>query len=124
MLKVVYCLRRQPHLARAEFQAYWRTVHGPLVAERAAVLGICRYVQSHTLDDAAQAPLRAPRGTAEPYDGIAELWLATAGTSTPQARAAALALLEDERHFIDLARSCVFVTAEHEVVSNGSKGQR
>ncbi len=124
MLKVVYCLRRQPHLGPAEFQAYWRTVHGPLVVERAAVLGICRYVQSHTLDDAAHAPLRTPRGTAEPYDGVAELWLATVGTSALQAREAALALLEDERRFIDLARSCVFVTAEHELVPAGSKGQR
>ena len=120
MLKVVYCLRRKPHLGRAEFQAYWRTVHGPLVVECAAVLGIGRYVQSHTLDDAAQAPLRTPRGTAEPYDGIAELWLDTVGTSAPpQAPEAALALLEDERRFIDLARSCVFVTAEHELVPGG-----
>lgn len=116
MLKVVYCLRRQPHLGRAEFQAYWRTVHGPLVVERAAVLGIRRYVQSHTQGDAAHAPLRTPRGTVEPYDGIAELWLDAAGTTEPQARPAALALLEDERRFIDLARSCVFVTAEHELV--------
>jgi len=117
MLKLVYCLRRQPHLSRAEFQAYWRTVHGTLVAERAAALGIRRYVQSHTLDDPAHASLIASRGSAEPYDGIAELWLAAAASTDPQARHAALALLDDERRFIDLARSCLFVTAEHEVVA-------
>ena len=33
MIKVVFCLRRQPHLSRQEFQHYWRTVHAPLVAE-------------------------------------------------------------------------------------------
>lgn len=116
MIKLVYCLRRQPHLSRAAFQAYWRTVHGPLVVERGAALGIRRYVQCHTLDDPAHAGLRASRGSAEPYDGIAELWLDAAGSTGPQARHAALALLDDERRFIDLARSCLFVTAEHELV--------
>lgn len=44
MVKLVFCLRRLPRLSRAEFQAYWREKHGSLVQERAALLGIRRYV--------------------------------------------------------------------------------
>ena len=31
MIKLVFCLRRQPHLSREEFQRYWRECHAPLV---------------------------------------------------------------------------------------------
>src|SRR5262249_12358508 len=50
MIKLVFCLRRLPHLSRAEFQRYWGETHGPLVRRRAEALGIRRYVQLHTLD--------------------------------------------------------------------------
>ena len=32
MIRLVFLLRRAPHLSLAEFQHYWRTTHGPLVA--------------------------------------------------------------------------------------------
>jgi hypothetical protein len=60
-------------------------------------------------------------GGPEEYDGVAELWfdsleaLAAAG-ATPEGRAAGRRLLEDERRFIDLARSPVWVAEEHPVV--------
>src|SRR5262249_60162760 len=74
MLKLVFCLRRLPHLSRAEFQRYWHETHGPLVRSHAAVLGIRRYVQVHTLEDPVQDTLRASRGGPAAYDGVAELW--------------------------------------------------
>ena len=49
MVTLVFCLRRAPHLSRAEFQRYWRETHGPLVRRHAAALRIRRYVQLHTL---------------------------------------------------------------------------
>jgi hypothetical protein len=64
--------------------------------------------------------LRASRGAAEPYDGITEVWWESpedlaAGMTTPEGEAASLALLEDERNFIDLERSSLFMTVEHEI---------
>jgi uncharacterized protein (TIGR02118 family) len=123
MLKLVFCLRRLPDLSRAEFQRYWRERHAPLVASHAATLGIRRYVQVHTtLDDALNDGLRASRGGPEPYDGVAELWwdgpdALLAATATEDGRRAGLALLEDERRFIDLTRSPLFVAEEHVVIS-------
>ena len=126
MVKLVFCLRRAPHLSRAEFQRYWRESHAPLVRRHAATLRIRRYVQLHTLEAPVQDVLRASRGGPEPFDGVAELWwervedLAGAGDD-PAWQAAALALLEDERRFIDLAASPLFVGAEHAVIGAESE---
>jgi len=121
MLKLVFCVKRLPHLSRAEFQRYWRETHGPLVRAHAAALGIRRYVQLHTGDDALNAGLRASRGGPEAYDGVAELWwdgaeALGAALGTPEGRAASAALLEDERRFIDLAVSPLFVGEEHAII--------
>jgi uncharacterized protein (TIGR02118 family) len=123
MVKLVFCLRRLPHLSRAEFQAYWRERHAPLVAEAAPALAIRRYVQVHTLVSPLNARFRAGRGAPEEYDGVAELWfdsveaLVAAG-ATPEGRAAGKRLLDDERRFIDLARSPLWLSEEHEIVDD------
>ncbi|MEO8604304.1 MAG: EthD domain-containing protein [bacterium] len=118
MLKLVFCLHRLPHLSRQEFQRYWLDVHGPLVRQHGEALRICRYVQSHTLGGALGEALRASRGTPEAFDGVAELWWDSAddfaaASASDAGRAASLALLEDERRFIDHARSPLWVAEEH-----------
>jgi uncharacterized protein (TIGR02118 family) len=122
MVKLIFCLRRLPSLSRADFQRYWLDVHGPLVRRHAATLRIRRYVQVHTIDDPLNAALQASRGADDAFDGVAELWWESAeelaaATATPEGRAASLELLEDERRFIDHARSPLFVAKEHEIVS-------
>ncbi|MFP5305915.1 MAG: EthD domain-containing protein [Gammaproteobacteria bacterium] len=122
MIKVVFCLRRLPQLSRAQFQDYWRSVHAPLVRERAAILGIRRYVQCHTVDHASTAMMQASRGCGDDYDGIAELWFDSAETmfarvDDARVRQAGYELLEDERRFIDLPRSPLFLVREHEFVA-------
>ena len=121
MVKLVFCCRRLQHLSRAEFQRYWRGTHGPLVARNAGVLGIKRYVQTHTLDHAANAMLAESRGAPEEFDGVAELWWTSVeelsvATATPEGRAAAKALYEDERRFIDHARSPIWLAEEHPIL--------
>jgi uncharacterized protein (TIGR02118 family) len=125
MIKLVYCLRRLPHLSREEFQRYWRETHGPLVRGNAEVLRIQRYVQVHTLDTPLNDVIGTSRGAAEAYDGVAELWFEreedlTEATATPEGRAAALDLLEDERRFIDLARSSLWIAQEFPFVEASS----
>ena len=113
MIRLVYVLRRREGMSRQEFQDYWRNIHGPLVAKHSTALGIRRYVQSHTLDDPINDLLREPRGTLDPYDGVAELWWnhenqVAEGISTPEGQEAALELLEDEKKFIDFSRSSLY----------------
>ena len=79
-------------------------------------------MQVHTLDTPVNEAIRRGRGGPEAYDGVAELWfdslgaLAAAG-ATPEGRAAGRRLVEDERTFIDLARSPVTVADEHALIT-------
>ncbi len=121
MIKLVYCLRRLPKLSREEFQRYWLETHGALVRERAQALRIRRYIQVHTLGGSINDALRESRDALEAYDGVAELWwesvedFATA-TASPEGRKAGEELLEDERRFIDMERSALWVAQEHAIV--------
>lgn len=123
MIKLTFCLRRMPGMSREEFQRYWREEHAPLVAERAEAIGVRRYVQVHTSDlPELHAALQGRNGGApEPYDGVAELWFESldAFGSTEAAQRAAAELLEDERNFIDLPRSPMWIAEEHVVVADG-----
>jgi uncharacterized protein (TIGR02118 family) len=123
MIKLAFTLHRRSDMTRQECQRYWLEVHGPLVRSYADVLGIRRYVQLHALPDEVQTALRASRGAPEPYDGIAELWYdsleaVAAAVSTEEGRAAAVALLEDERKFIDHSRSSLWFGQEHVLVGD------
>lgn len=122
MIKLSYCLRRLPALSREAFQDYWLNRHAPLVKRHAAVLGIRRYSQVHALEEAVNGHVRAMRGGTEIYDGIAELWFESlealnAERMTPEAQAASMALLEDERKFIDVDRSPIWVSVEHHIIT-------
>jgi len=123
MIKLVFCVHRLPALSREKFQTYWRDQHAPLVREHATTLRIQRYVQVHSLPEGEPVndALRASRGGPEAYDGVAELWWASAqdlaaATASDDGRRASLALLEDERRFIDLARSPLWIAREHVVI--------
>ena len=121
MIKLTFCLTRLPHLSREAFQAYWIGTHAPLVASVAETLQIRRYVQSHSLPEAANAPIRESRQAPPGYDGVAELWFDSldaviANGQRPEARAAAALLLEDEARFIDLSKSPLWWGEEKPVV--------
>lgn len=121
MLHLIFCLRRLPHLSREEFQRYWREHHAPLVRSHAAALGIRRYVQAHTVENAVAQGAAAARGAPAPYDGVAELWFdpqeLLALMQSAAGADAARALLEDERRFIDLPRSPIFCADDHVVIA-------
>ena len=122
MIKLVFTIRRREGMTRDEFQRYWRNEHARLVEDHAEVLRIRRYVQTHARDTDADEALAAARGS-EPrhYDGVAELWWDSVedlleASSSEQGQAAANALLEDERRFIDLAGSPIWLGEENIVI--------
>ena len=111
-------MTRLPSLSREKFQEYWRDTHGPLVSSVARTLRMRRYMQSHTVEDALYDGLRASRtGMHAPFDGIASVWFDTredlvAAMTSDAGRKAGALLLEDEKRFIDLARSPLWVSQE------------
>ena len=75
-----------------------------------------RKVQMHAGNDAMNAAIAASRQAPEMFDGVAELWWNSfediATNDSPEAQAAGLVLLEDERKFIDLPKSPLFFGEE------------
>jgi len=122
MIKLVFMVRRREGISREEFQRYWSEDHAELVKRHAELLRIRRYVQTHARDTDLDDALAASRGS-EPrqYDGVAELWwdsiddLVQAAT-IEQGRIAQQALLEDERRFIDVANSPIWLGEEIVVI--------
>ena len=119
MAHLMFCLRRLPQLTREQFQDYWRNVHGPLVRSHAPALGLAAYVQNHALPEDANARLARERGAPPSFDGVAQLWWPDRAMTPEQkdaARRANAQLLADERNFIDLAASPIFLVEDHEVL--------
>jgi hypothetical protein len=122
MLKIVFCLKRLPQLSAGDFRSYWADVHAPLVKKHQEILRIVRYVQVNTQLDPLTDRLRAFRDSPEPFDGVAEIWyqsreaLETLGQDS-RARAASRELREDEKHFVDLSRSPIWVGVDRLIIS-------
>jgi uncharacterized protein (TIGR02118 family) len=122
MIKLVFMVRRREGITREEFQRYWKEEHAELVKRHAERLRIRRYVQTHARDTDLDGALAESRGS-EPrqHDGVAELWwdsiddLVQAATSE-EGQAAQQALLEDERRFIDLPNSPIWLGEEIAVI--------
>lgn len=122
MIKLVFTIRRSPGMTREEFQRYWRNEHTQLVERHAEVLRIRRYVQTHARDTDADAAISGARGS-QPgeYDGVAEIWWESVedlleASVSEQGQSAAAALLEDERRFIDLPNSPIWLGEENVVI--------
>ena len=118
MVKLVMVIRRREDLPEAEFHRYWREEHGPLARELLTSLGARRYVQTHTLGSELNDALADSRGTAEAYDGLAEVWwdsldALVVAVGSEQGQKANSRLAEDEARFIDLERSSLFLSEEH-----------
>jgi uncharacterized protein (TIGR02118 family) len=123
LIKLTFALHRLPHLSRSEFQSYWREQHGPLVKKHAAALRICRYTQVHTIDHASNSALQASRGAPEPFDGVAEIYWESLDDlaevlASAEGRELGLLLLEDEKRFIDLSRSPLWLAEEQVVIES------
>lgn len=120
MIKLVYCIRRRADLSFEAFSHTWLVDHAPLVKRYADAIRAVRYVQSHSLQSPLDADFQASRGLEPPHDGITEVWWESEaamheGLASEAGQAAARALLEDEKRFIDFARSTIFLSREHAI---------
>jgi len=112
MVKLIYCLRRLPHLSLSEFQSHWLESHARFGRDNPVIR---RYVQYHGLpDDPVMEAMQQAEGTSvEPFDGVAVSWWDDADSlRTEMAGRRVAAALEDEQHFIDHSRSSACLTTE------------
>ncbi len=114
VVKLHFPLRHPAGLTLEEAQHYWRTSHGPLIRSMAPAMGMIRYQQVHRYESPVEAALRQSRGTVtETYTGHAEAWFDRRVGTSPEAAAAGRRAIEDEAHFIDFARSGIWIGKEH-----------
>lgn len=121
MIKLIFCVKRQSLMSRAEFQEYWLKHHGPLFQRFAETYRAVRYVQSHTIDSPLNENLKKSRGMSDEYDGIAEIWFKSeedflAAISSPEGQKLRTMFIEDEAKFVNLSASSAFFTVEHVIV--------
>lgn len=110
-------------MSREAFQSYWLGQHAKVVKRVARQIGAQRYVQNHTYSSQAADRSNTARGSMiEPFDGVTEFWwqseadlLQPQGSTPEQLVQAQKELLEDEREFIDLVNSTIFICQEQEI---------
>lgn len=120
MIKIVYILRARSDIDLAEFHRYWLEDHAPKMRSIAKSVGAIRYVQSHAVETPVSQSIIESRGMSQPFEGVTEVWFDSmdsmlAALGTADGAAGMQMLLEDERHFVDVAESTMFVTEEHEI---------
>ena len=109
MVKIAAFFKRKPGMSIEDFQSYWRTTHADIVVK---LLGIRRYVQSHTI-------LSGYRKGEPIYDGMAELWFDNTDAMRAQAGTPEFtAVRADEPNFMDVASQGSIITEEH-VIKDG-----
>jgi hypothetical protein len=100
-------LRPLAPLNEAGAQTYWLTNHGPLVRSHAPARGALAYNQVHRAPGLLTSEIAEIFGSpAGDYIGHAEAWFDRSNPRTgPEADAAKVAAITDERNFIDWSRS-------------------
>lgn len=121
-IKLTFCLRKRADLTEEDFYDYWLNSHGPLVRSFEKALGTWKYTQLHRQHSEMGVALAAVRGAPQAYDGIAEMWWRSradleAASTSEAGREAGRVLLEDEKKFIDLAQSPVWLNEIHDIVT-------
>ena len=109
MIKYIICATRKAGMTHAEFSAYWRNQHGPLVRSVPEFMRhVRKYVQCHLVGDAV------PLGAAGDYDGVAELWfdgVEELVNAFNEPRYLEI-IRPDELKFVDLSKCISFITEE------------
>jgi len=120
MIKLVHCVRRQPRLSVDDFRKAWEDFAVRL-RDVALEMGAVRVTISTTLETPLNEALAAARGSAAPFDGVAEIvWasgatiLADAALPATRERIARLRAIEDR--FVDPGRSAFFFVHEQDLL--------
>ena len=105
MIKLTCLLRRKEGLTPAEFHAYWRDHHGPLIANSSAAKYVRRYEQNpRPLEDYRDDDDRSG------YDGVTVQWFdSMEGYYAHMGEDDFPAMMEDIARFLD---TCLLYTSD------------
>ncbi|WP_109078258.1 EthD domain-containing protein [Aggregatibacter kilianii] len=119
MFKIIMFVIKKASLSTAEFQALW-AAHSQKVEDFKDVLNIRRYAKTFPLTDVHQ--LDTQRATLPfTFDAMGELWYDSKedfvrARETEAGKYALAILREDEKRFVDLARSVMWLGEEERII--------
>ncbi len=122
MLKWVQCVRRRPELTVVQFRRAWRD-YGEEVVALGAELGAFRVEVSASLAVEATVEWQLRRGSAAPFDGLAEIHFSGSAPEffraleEKEARQRIASLLALQEDFVDVPHSCFFLASQDVEVS-------
>ena len=117
MLKWVQCVRRRPELTVVEFRRNWLE-YGEAIVSLGAEIGAVRIEVSAALAVEANLEWQARRGSAAPFDGLAEIHFAGSAPQffealrQPGAKENVERLLQLQEEFVDVPHSCFFLASQ------------
>ena len=115
MVKMTCLLKRKPGLTPAEFHAYWRDHHGPLMAATVSGSHVFRYEQN-------PKPLSSYQGDDDDgYDGVTVQWFETMADYEASITASDVGdVMADVAKFLDVDHLEFVVTENPVVVIDGA----
>ena len=117
MLKWVQCARRRPELTVVEFRRKWQE-YGEAIVSLGAELGAVRVEVSAALAVDSNVEWQLHRGSAAPFDGLAEIHFSgsapefLAALEQPGPKGHAERLLRLQEDFVDIPHSCFFLASQ------------
>jgi uncharacterized protein (TIGR02118 family) len=105
VIKLICFVRRKPGMTADDFHAYWRDVHGPLVARTKSGQHALRYEQNHAVADD------------DGYDGVTVQWYESVDDFYASLREDDYAEINaDIEKFLDTSRLQFVLTEEPDVI--------
>jgi hypothetical protein len=120
MIRFINCIRKQSHISSEQFREYWNDPKFDAIIDRVVgYTGATGHAKNLTLMISANVLMRERRAFGEPFDGVLEYWWDDAARlnavlNSPQCDVLMKSMLEYQKLFVDLEKSCAFFTEAQE----------
>ena len=121
MIRFINCVRKRSDISSEQFREYWHDPKFDTIIDRVVeYTGATGHTKNLTLMVEANELMQERRGgSAPPFDGVLEYWWDNAPQlnavlNSPQCDVLMKSMLEFQKQFVDLEKSCAFFTEAQE----------
>ena len=120
MIRFINCIRKLSHISSDQFREYWNDPKFDAIIDRVVeYTGATGHAKNLTLMVEANVLMRERRAFGEPFDAVLEYWWEDAAQlnavlNSPQCDVLMKSMLEFQKQFVDLEKSCAFFTEAQE----------
>lgn len=120
MIRFINCIRKRADINSEQYRQFWNDPKLDALINRVVeYTGAAGYAKNLTLMVTANDLLRGRRAFDEPFDAVLEYWWDNASQlnsvlNSPQCEVLMQSMLDFQRQFVDLEKSCAFFTEAQE----------